>query len=127
MASITPIKATFHYDDVGQTWEMKISREVVDNTGAYVEKPIIEKAQSFLQLLTILYQLWAMFSQGAAADKRNSPAEDLEAFTAWLGTATAHTVQIVTTPEGVDVPDPPDLDDYDPYTGGDDDWGATEP
>lgn len=127
MASITPVKASFHYDDVTQTWEMKISRGLRDGTGNYAEKPIIEKAATFLQLLTLLYQFWAMFSQDVAADKRNSPFEDKGEFQAWLTSANAHDVELVAPPEGTAPLDAPDMSEYEDYTGGEDDWGATPP
>lgn len=127
MANITPIKASFHYDDVAQQWEMKMSRELKDGSGAYVDKPLIEKAATFLQLLTLLYQFWAMFSADSAADKRNSPFEDKGEFMAWLTAANAHDVELVATPAGTEVPDAPDMTEYVPYEGGEDDWGVTEP
>src|SRR5690348_6081926 len=92
--SITPIVAKFHYDDIGQEYTMKVTRQTFSVTEGYKFEEILEKAHTLLELINLLYQLWAILASSPGTT-RNAPPEDLAAHLALLTAGTVGTSDIL--------------------------------
>lgn len=119
--TITPIKATIHYDDTKKLWLLKASRQEVESPNDI--KPwvdVIEDVINLSQLIILLLQFWA-----SAGSTVNAPIGDMRALSALIGpmegTFTEEVADWVPgTPEfpGSTFTDPP-------YDGISEDWGVT--